>query len=710
MPGAPLIKLLTEQQISHALLPPIALAAIPSDTPLTQLKTLLVGGDACSESLVQQWAKNRQLINAYGPTEATVYATTYHCNPEEPGHPPIGHPIANTQIYILDAHQQPVPLGVAGEIHIGGIGVARGYLNRPELTAERFIPNPFHSEGSKGNNAKSRLYKTGDLGRWRADGAIEYLGRNDHQVKIRGFRIELGEIEAQLARNAHIKEAIVLAREDRPGDKRLIAYLTVKDQDPSKDSDAPQIDLLRQQLKSVLPEYMLPSAYIILDSLPLTPNGKLDRKALPAPESSAWQSQDYIAPQGELEETLADLWQTILHLERIGRHDNFFDLGGHSLLAVQVIARIRQTLGIELPLKELFEHPELAELARSLQHHLGETNAPAAPAIIPQADRSQALPLSWTQQRLWFLDQLEGEGASSAYHIPGALKLSGTLDTRALQRALDSIVARHEILRTTFRSSDGAAQQIIAPEAEARFTLRSIDLSEVPVAQRAAEQQRQLDHEAQAPFDLSRSPLIRGLLLKTAHDEHTLCIVMHHIISDGWSIALLIQEFVALYKAYQQGQDNPLPPLTLQYGDYAVWQRDWLQGERLQEQLNYWQQTLAGAPALLELPLDRPRPQHQSYAGASVSLDLGPALSSRLKTLARRHDTTLFMTLSAGWAILLSRLSHQSGPCDIVIGAPVANRPRAELSKAVGKWVFRGDLAVCWPRHLQHNQQRQQDF
>ncbi|MGJ0490367.1 non-ribosomal peptide synthetase, partial [Methylobacter sp.] len=430
----------------------------------SQLRYLLVGGDSLDPRIISRVVRSnppQHLLNGYGPTETTTFAATYEITAVREGARsiPIGRPIANTRIYLLDAQGEPVPVGVAGEIHVAGDGVARGYLNRPELTAERFLADPFSDD------PQARMYKTGDLGRWLADGAIEFLGRNDFQVKVRGFRIELGEIEAKLAACAGVHEAVVIVREDHPGDKRLVAYLTAMPDDAGLN-----IEDLRMQLKEVLPEYMVPGAIMILDALPLTPNGKLDRKALPAPDASALQTQQYEAPQGDLEEALAAIWQDILGIERVGRHDHFFELGGHSLLAVQMITRIRQGMGCELALRDLFDYPVLQGLARQLQQSDASTLAP-----IERADRSQPLPLSFSQQRLWFIAQMEG--ASEAYHIAGGIRLTGVLDVTALRRALDRIVARHEALRTLFIEQDGEASQLILGANGGGFTLLEHDLS-----------------------------------------------------------------------------------------------------------------------------------------------------------------------------------------------------------------------------------------
>jgi amino acid adenylation domain-containing protein len=640
---------------------------------LSTLRQLITGGDMADPHAIATVlgdSGTQQVLQTYGPTETTQFVTTLALRtaPASGSRIPIGSPIANARIYILDAHGQPTPLGVAGEIHIGGAGVAHGYLHRPDLTAERFVPDPFGAPGS-------RLYKTGDLGRWRPDGTIDFLGRNDHQVKIRGFRIELGEIETALRSHPDVHEAVVLAREDAPGDKRLVAYVV--------GVVAPEA--LRAHLVSRLPEYMVPAAYVALDALPLTPNGKLDRRALPAPEAQAYGERAYEAPQGEIETTLAHLWSGLLGIERIGRHDDFFALGGHSLLAVQLISRIRSALGLEVPLAELFAQSTLAGYAQ----HVAAATASALPTIVP-ASRPEALPLSFAQQRLWFLAQLD-ERAGAAYAMPAGVRLKGSLDAAALRAAMDRIVARHEALRTCFDSVDGAPVQLISPP-EVGLALSKVDLSGHNEAE--AEVERLATEEVSAPFDLARGPLIRGRLIRLADDHHVLLVTMHHIVSDGWSMGVLVNEFSALYAAFSQGQPDPLPALPIQYADYAVWQRRWITGEVLQRQLDFWRDHLSGAPALLELPTDRPRPAVQDYAGAFFGFELDAELTGKLKALSQRHGTTLFMTLLAAWAALLARLSGQS---DVVIGTPVANRHRAEIEPLIGFFVntqaLRVDLA-----------------
>ncbi|MET3498385.1 amino acid adenylation domain-containing protein, partial [Variovorax boronicumulans] len=538
---------------------------------LRRLRYFLTGGDRVSVAAVAAILADsppRQLIHCYGPTETTTFASTHIVREVREGaHSiPLGRPIANTCIHILGACGEPVPIGVSGEIHVGGAGVADGYLNRPELTAERFVPDPFAAIPG------ARMYRTGDVGRWLPDGTIEFLGRNDHQVKIRGFRVELGEIEAALQACPGVREAVVLARGEG-ADKQLVAYVT---------GDVPggedvQAQALREQLASRLPEYMVPAAYVQLEALPLTPNGKLDRRALPAPGDAAYGTREFKPPQGPIEETLAEIWQDLLGLERIGRADNFFELGGHSLLAVQLASRIRSRLGLEMAIAELFAQPTLAAFAA----RLATAAASDLPAVTP-AGRGAPLPLSFAQQRLWFLEQLD-EHARLAYLMPSGLRLVGPLDESALVRALDRILARHEVLRTCFvRQDDGSTAQVIATE-DVGLPLLRVDLT--ASADPQAEARRHAQEEAATAFDLSRGPLIRARLLKLAEQEHVLLVTMHHIVSDGWSMGVLINEFSALYAAFSQGRPDPLPALPIQYADYAVWQRRWLAGDVLHRQL-----------------------------------------------------------------------------------------------------------------------------
>src|SRR5918998_5008401 len=505
-----------------------------------QLK-ILCGGEALPQGLAHQLLeKGSSVWNLYGPTETTIWSTARQVS----SHPiisiqdtfeSIGRPIANTQVYLLDRYLHPVPIGVPGELYVGGAGLARGYLNRAELTAERFIPHPFSEVPGK------RLYRTGDVARYLPDGNIEFLGRIDHQVKVRGFRIELGEIEACLGRHPGVREVVVLAREDSPGEKRLVAYVV------GKEGAVPSGSELRGLVRERLPEYMVPSAFVGLPALPLTPNGKVDRKALPAPEGREV-AEGYVPPCTPTEELLAGIWGEVLHLERVGRHDSFFALGGHSLVAIQVVSRVRDTFGVELPVRCVFESPTVAELSAAVEAARGEQR-PALPPIEP-APREGALALSFAQERLWFLDHLEG--SSAAYNMPGGLRLSGPLDVVALERSLGEIVRRHEVLRTSFPTVEGVAVQRIAPVLEVGLPV--VELQGLGDGEREAEVRRLAAEEAQRPFDLVRGPLLRVCLLKLGEEDHGLLVTLHHIVTDEWSVGVFIDELSALYQAFSMGR------------------------------------------------------------------------------------------------------------------------------------------------------------
>ena len=641
---------------------------------LNSLRWALVCGEASSVELWRRWKSlypSVPLLNAYGPAECsddvTFYAMQEGWSGEEMTLVPIGKPLMNTQVYVLDGREEPAPMGVIGELYIGGEEVGRGYWNRAGLTAERFVADRF------GSQVGGRLYRTGDVARWGRDGNLEFLGRIDHQVKIRGYRIELGEIEARLLEHIAVREAVVIAREDTVGDRRLVAYYTSAEVNGGG-GEGIGAEQLRGLLLAKLPEYMIPAAYVQLEKLPLSPNGKVDRKALPAPEGGAYVARGYEEPVGETERTLAGVWAELLRLERVGRHDNFFELGGHSLLVVRVISRMRKVLNVEITIGDVFAHPALADLARTIES-AGQAELPP----ITPAQRGEDLPLSFAQQRLWFLTQM---GASEAYHIFEGLRLKGRLDRESLRRALDRIVVRHEALRTTFISVDGEPSQRIAAPGESRFHLAERDLREQIGA--GEELDRLVREEAAAGFDLASGPLIRGRLIRMGEEEHALLFTMHHIVSDGWSRGVFISELSALYGAFARGEEDPLPELGVQYADYAVWQRKWMEGEVLRKQEEYWERTLAGAPSLLELPTDHPRPAEQDYAGGRVQVALDEKLSRGLKELSKRRGTTLYMTLLAGWGALLARLSGQE---DLVIGTPAANRGRMEIEGLIGFFV-----------------------
>ncbi|HZG42966.1 MAG TPA: amino acid adenylation domain-containing protein, partial [Longimicrobium sp.] len=630
------------------------------------LREVLFGGQAVDADSVRRLLKAggpERLLHMYGPTETTAW-----CSWEPVEHVPedaltvsVGRPTGNQRIYLLDAALNPVPVGVRGEAYAGGDGVVRGYLDRPGLTAERFVPDPFASEPG------ARMYRTGDRLRWKADGRLEFIGRVDEQVKVRGFRIEPGEIEATLTAHAGVHEARVIVREDEPGEQRLVAYVV-------GEADA---DALREHLRLSLPEYMVPSAFVGLEGIPLTPNGKLDVKALPAPDLTSAEGQ-YVAPSTPVEEVLAGIWAEVLRLERVGANDSFFEVGGHSLLATRVVSRVRAVFSVELPLRALFEGPTVAEMAVRVEE-LRRAELPVLPPVVP-TERTGALPLSFAQERLWFIDRMEP--GSAAYNVPVALRLGGALDEAALERSLGEIVRRHEALRTVFAEVDGSPVQVVAPFGG--FALPVEDLSGLNEADREAAVRRRVGEEALRAFDLAAGPLFRAVLLRLGGEEHVLLLSMHHIVSDGWSMGVLQRELGALYAAYREGRESPLAELPVQYADYAVWQREQLEGEALDRQLSYWRERLASAPELLELPTDHPRPPVQAYRGATVPVELSPKLLERLQALGRSEGATLYMTLLSAFQVLLGKYS---GSEDVVVGSPIAGRTRKEVEELIGFFV-----------------------
>ncbi|WP_345891525.1 amino acid adenylation domain-containing protein, partial [Pseudomonas chlororaphis] len=629
-----------------------------------RLRQVHIGGEAMPPEGLNAWRDaglgHVRLLNTYGPTEATVTATALDCagyvDGREPLPPvmPIGRVLDGRAIYLLDANLNPVPVGVAGELVIGGPLLARGYFNRPDLTAHRFVPDPFAADGA------GRLYRTGDLARYRADGVIEYVGRIDHQVKVRGFRIELGEIEARLLAQASVREALVIA-----ADNQLVAYVVASQPLPEVEQGG-----LREQLKATLreelPDYMVPAHILFLEHLPLSPNGKLDRSALPKPDASQ-SLADWVAPVSEREQQVAAIWSEVLGAERVGLNDQFFAMGGHSLLATQMVSRVRHGLGIEVALKTLFEQPVLGDFVRAL----GTVEA-SAPAISP-VDRDQPLALSYAQERQWFLWQLDPQ--SAAYHVPSALRLKGRLDVAALQRSFDTLVARHESLRTHLQQDGERTLQVIAAQARIDLTLVEADEARLKTL---------VEAEITRPFDLRQGPLLRVSLLRLAEDEHVLVLVQHHIVSDGWSMQVMVDELVQLYAAYSQGQALQLPAMPIQYVDYALWQRQWMEAGEKQRQLNYWRQLLGGEQPVLELPFDHQRPALPSHRGARLNVALDATLVSNLKQLAQAQGVTLFMLLLASYQTLLHRYSGQE---DIRVGVPIANRNRVETERLIGFFV-----------------------
>ncbi|HEX2569426.1 MAG TPA: amino acid adenylation domain-containing protein, partial [Polyangia bacterium] len=643
------------------------------------VRNVNLAGEPLSTALVKRLYECpgiERVHDLYGPSETTTYSTYTLRRADAPA--TIGRPIDGTRVYVLDRRLMPVPLGVPGELYIGGAGVARGYLGRPDLTAERFLPDPF------GDVPGARLYRTGDLVRWRPGGELEYLGRRDFQVKVRGFRIELGEIESALGQHPSVRQAVVVAREDRPGDKRLVGYLVAS---PAGIGAAPSIAELREFLKQRLPEYMVPAAFVFLDQLPLTPSGKIDRRALPAPEAAA-PTSEHVAPRTPVEESLAGIWAEVLGRSQphgsagaegaggIGVEDNFFELGGHSLLATQIISRVRTALQVELPVRALFEVPTVAGMARAIEALRKTAAAPQAPSL--RAVRSgEDLPLSFAQQRLWFLDQLQPGDPS--YNLLSAVRVTGPLDAALLQRCLEEIVGRHEVLRTTFAMRDGQPIQVIAPAQTVPITV--LDLRDASGPEQESRVRALAEEEARHPFDLARGPLLRATMLYLAPEVHVLLLGMHHIAADGWSNGVLLRELAALYQAFRRGQPSPLPPLPLQYADHALWQRSWLSGEVLAAQVAYWRQQLTGAPPVLELPTDRPRPVARSFRGATETLQLPRDLSEALRALGRREGATPFMVLLAAFQALLYRYSGQD---DISVGVSVAGRTHVETERLIG--------------------------
>ena len=633
------------------------------DEPLvaecTSLRRLFSGGEALPAEL-----RNRvlaqlpavQLHNRYGPTETAINVTHWHCKAEDGERSPIGRPLGNVICRVLDEHLNPLPAGVPGELCIGGIGLARGYLGRAGLTAERFVADPLGEAGA-------RLYRTGDRVRWSADGVLEYLGRLDQQVKLRGFRVEPQEIEARMLALDGIAQAVVLVR-----DQQLIGYYTAG------------TDLFEQQVKSALaaelPEYMVPAQLMRLDAMPLSPSGKLDRRALPEP---VWQTREHIEPETPLQQQIAAIWREVLGLPRIGLGDDFFALGGHSLLATQIISRTRQACDVELPLRTLFEASELGAFAEQvgLIQASGQRNQQTA---IARVDRNAPVPLSYSQQRMWFLWQMEPD--SPAYNVGGMARLRGVLDVGRFEAALQALIMRHETLRTTFPSIDGVARQKVAKQTGLRMDWQ--DFSALNEAERQLRLQQLADHEAHTPFNLETGPLLRACLVKAFDQEHYLVLTLHHIVTEGWAMDIFARELSALYEAFIDERDSPLAPLPVQYLDYSVWQRQWLEAGERQRQLDYWIAQLGYEHPLLELPGDRPRPPVQSHQGELYRFDLSDELAARVRAFNAERGLTLFMTMTATLAVLLYRYSGQT---DLRIGAPVANRIRPESEGLIGAFL-----------------------
>ncbi|MDJ0658845.1 MAG: amino acid adenylation domain-containing protein [Crocosphaera sp.] len=637
------------------------------------IRLVIIGGEKVIPEKIRNWQKKvgdfPQLLNTYGPTEATVVSTIYSVESSETidQEVPIGKPIENAVTYILDNELNLCPIGVPGELYIGGLGLARGYLNRPDLTAKSFIKSPFEQS--------QLLYKTGDLVRYLATGDIEYLGRIDNQVKLRGFRLELGEIESTLSTYPSIKDVTVIVREDDSNNKQLVAYLV-------GEVSYKNIGQIREYLANKLPYYMIPSGFMILEKLPLTPNGKINKKALPILESELFnQTENFIKPKTETQTIVTSIWSEILKLKRISIKSNFFELGGHSLLATQIISRIREKFNINIPLKSLFESPSIEQLSIKINDLCQGDNIPQIPTINSQK-KPELIPLSFAQQRLWFLDKLEG--ANAVHNLPGVLEITGKLKREALTKSLQEIINRHAILRTNFDSKNGRPFQIIHPNTN--LSLQVFDLrsqAETTVLEDI------INQDFKKPFDLKEDNLFRVSLIQLEEEKHILLMMMHHIIFDGWSMNVLTEELTQLYESNVHQTSVKFPQLTIQYADFALWQRDNLQGEVLDHQLNYWQKKLVGIPSLLELPTDYNRPPVQSFRGSYQSFLLPKVIQDKLIEISHNNGVTLFMTLLAAWKVLLSKYSREK---DIVIGSPIANRNKPEIEPLIG--FFANTLAL----------------
>ena len=575
----------------------------------------------------------------------------------------IGRPIANTRVYILDAQGEPVPVGVAGELYIAGEGVTAGYINQPDRTVERFLPDRY------GTDASAKMYRTGDLVRYLPGGEVEFLGRADDQVKIRGFRIELGEVESVLLRHGGVKQAAVLAIANERGEKSLVAYVV----------GSAGGEELRSYLRSQLPDYMMPAAIVELPKFPLNSNGKIDRQALPKPEDVQAAQKEPVSPRTPSEEVIAAIWGEVLRRDGTGVEDNFFEIGGHSLLATQIASRLREHFRMPVAVRTVFEAPTIAELAKRLDSARREEQGLVPPPIRP-VPRDGAMPLSFAQERLWVLDQMEPN--NPLYNIPRTLRLRGTLQVASLESSLNEIVRRHESQRATFALKDSHPAQEIAPTLTIALAVQ--DLSALPEDGREEEARRIAVEEARTPFNLATGPLVRARLLRLASEDHVLLLTMHHIISDAWSAGIFQQEMGALYEAFCAGKQSPLPELSVQYADYAAQERQWLQGEVLEKQLAFWRERLKGAPEVINLPLDHPRPSARTFHGASEMFRLPLESLRALKELSRQEGATLFMTLMAGFQAMLSRYSGQE---QIVVGTDLANRTTPETERMIGFFI-----------------------
>lgn len=639
--------------------------AVPASVRVVNL-----AGEALPKALVKQVYERTQverLFNLYGPSEDTTYSTAAYLSREKMDQEvSIGTPIPGTDAYVMDENFQLLPANTVGELYLGGAGLARGYMGRPELTAERFVPDPFTQE------AGARMYRTGDLARRRADGQLDFLGRADHQVKLRGYRIELGEIENQLERHEQVERAVVMVREDHPGDQRLVAYVVKKERGTNLDSGE-----LRQYLKQRLPEYMVPGFYTELERFPLSPNGKIDRKAFPKPEIGySQEAGPYVAPRTATEKQLANIWSELLGLEKIGVHENFFEIGGHSLSAVRVLSRVGREYGLDLDLQMFFNAPTIETFSRTLET-LSQKSVPVS-SLKPRA-KQQISPLSYPQQMLWIVNQVHP--STPCYNIAESFQIEGDLNVDAVQWALTQIVRRHEALRTRFFTQAGEpVQQVDEPW---NVPLPVIDLRHVDVSVREQQAQKLMVQKAREPFHLAKGPLLRALLVRLAPQTYKLMVTIHHIATDGWSQNLLWSELGVLYAAFGKAESLLSEPL-LQYADYALWQRDWLDEEKLQRDIDYWKLQLANMPPEIGLPSDRPRPPVMTFRGAREQVEVNVSLLRALKKISRAEGATLFMLLLAAFKVLLAQYNSQE---DIVVGTAIADRRQVETETLIGFFI-----------------------
>jgi amino acid adenylation domain-containing protein len=620
---------------------------------------LVIGGEVLSPLLLGRWRSLNpgvDVVVVYGQTETTVNCAEFRLRAGEElsgSVVPFGVPQAGVRMYVLDDRLRLVGRGVVGRLFVGGVRLGRGYGGRSGLTASRFVADPFGWAGS-------RMYDTGDLGRWRSDGVLEFVGRVDHQVKVRGYRIELGEVEAALAAVVGVVSAVVVVRDDR-----LVGYVVPAGVDGGR---------VRAEVARVLPGHMVPSVVVALDVWPLTVQGKLDRAALPVPDADSG-PEEQVTARTPVEEVLVGVWERVLGVSPVGATDNFFDLGGHSLLAAQVVARARDAFDVDLSVRELFEAPTVTGLAGVVDARLHGDAGSVVPALRRVERDPAGMPLSFAQQRLWFLDRLVPGNAF--YTVPAAHRLLGDLDVAALRSALTGIVTRHEVLRTVFTEAGGEPRQVIQPPAEVPLPI--VDLSDLGTEQALARARELAGQEAALPFDLSTGPLLRAQLVRLGPGDHVFLVTMHHIVSDGWSRGVLHRELAAGY-----AEQSPAEALPVQYVDYAAWQRSWLSGDVLTEHMDYWRSTLAGAPAVLELPASKPRPAMLSYQGGSVQVRVPSDVVTGLRAVGRARGATLFMTLLAAYGVVLGRYC---GVEDLCVGVPTAGRSRTELESLIGFFV-----------------------